>query len=206
MEDIIKTIIKLNIQLEGAMRVALNRPSPEVLEAAKEIYDRLGDAFSGLHIEDQPSHELKTVKEEEAEGAEEAPLQEPTETQMGVGTVVYDDAEATQYAMEESAAENSKAHEANSEQRPEQVASGAGIKTVTADDIRRSLTLNDKFLFRRELFNDSDAEFNDTLDLIASMHSLEEVREYLIDDLQWDPENSAVADFLAIVENIFNSK
>ena len=67
------------------------------------------------------------------------------------------------------------------------------------------LTLNDKFLFRRELFNGSDAELNDTLDLIASMDSLHEAEEYLYDDLQLDPENESVRDFMNILTTYFSS-
>ncbi len=73
-------------------------------------------------------------------------------------------------------------------------------------DLRRAFTLNDKFLFRRELFADSDAEFGDTIDLLMTMDSLDEAREYLLHDLQWDPDNTVVADFLAIVTNHFSQR
>lgn len=73
-------------------------------------------------------------------------------------------------------------------------------------DIRRNLTLNDKFMFKRELFNDSIEEFNDTLDLISAMNSYDEALEYLCDDLAWDPENPAVKEFLNLAANYFNVK
>ncbi|MCM1096257.1 MAG: hypothetical protein NC333_08310, partial [Terasakiella sp.] len=73
-------------------------------------------------------------------------------------------------------------------------------------DLRRAFTLNDKFLFRRELFADSDDEFGDTIDLLMTMDSLDEAREYLLHDLQWDPDNTVVADFLAIVTNHFSQR
>lgn len=73
-------------------------------------------------------------------------------------------------------------------------------------DLRRSFTLNDKFMFRRELFADSDAELNDTIDLIMTMDTLDEAREYLLHDLQWDADNATVADFMAIITNYFTSR
>lgn len=73
-------------------------------------------------------------------------------------------------------------------------------------DLRRSFTLNDKFMFRRELFADSDAELNDTIDLLMTMDTLDEAREYLLHDLQWDADNATVADFMAIITNYFTSR
>ena len=73
-------------------------------------------------------------------------------------------------------------------------------------DLRRSFTLNDKFMFRRELFADSDAELNDTIDLLMTMDTLDEAREYLLHDLQWDADNATVADFMAIITKYFTSR
>lgn len=73
-------------------------------------------------------------------------------------------------------------------------------------DLRRSFTLNDKFMFRRELFADSDAELNDTIELLMTMDTLDEAREYLLHDLQWDADNTTVADFMAIITNYFTSR
>lgn len=184
MEEIIKSIIKLNIKLEGALRVALDRPTPEALEAAKELYLEMGELFAGVDISGQPDHELNTVKEQEAEGAEETPLVEPDEAIMGTGKVVYNDEDASEVAAE---AVNP---------------TPASAPLISPDDFRKSLTINDKFLFTRELFNGSEGEFNDTIQLIGSMHSLGEVREYLLDDLQWDIENPTVKDFMTLVENL----
>lgn len=162
MNDILKETIRLNILLEGSLRVALDRPTAEALETARQLYDRIGLNLAKLEPAAAPSQaETTIVKDDEAEGAEEEPLQEPN-----LAPSVH----------------------------------------ITADDLRRSLTLNDKFRFRRELFGSSDIEMNDTLQLIASMGSEEEAREYLLDDLQFDPEDPTVKDFLAVIEAAFNRK
>lgn len=72
-----------------------------------------------------------------------------------------------------------------------------------ARQLRKAFTLNDKFRFRRELFNGDDAMFARTLDMIQAMNSMEEATRYLCDDLGWDSENEHVADFMAIVANHF---
>ena len=77
------------------------------------------------------------------------------------------------------------------------------VQTRTVGDIRKAMTLNDKFLFRRELFGGNDAELNDTIELLASMHSFDEVEEYIYDDLQWDRKNPTVVDFMEIIKTYF---
>ena len=127
----------------------------------------------------------------------------------GVCAATTDDAPA------QAPADEAQAEEEPTEEAPAEVHADEITATVAVDempvrretpDLRRAFTLNDKFLFRRELFGDSDAEFADTLDLLGAMGSLDEAREYLIQDLQWDEENPVVADFLAIVTNHFNQR
>lgn len=65
------------------------------------------------------------------------------------------------------------------------------------------LSLNDKFRFRRELFNFSDEEMEETLDVISNMSSGDEIDEYLFNDLCWDQENEVVRDFMSIVKARF---
>ncbi|MGM9872944.1 MAG: hypothetical protein ACI30X_05750 [Muribaculaceae bacterium] len=73
-------------------------------------------------------------------------------------------------------------------------------------DLRKLLTLNDKFMFRRELFDNNDEEFNATIDLLSAMHSLDEVEEYLYYDLAWDRENPTVVLFHEFVARAFNEE
>lgn len=77
------------------------------------------------------------------------------------------------------------------------------LARANARDIFKAFTLNDKFRFRRELFRNSQADFDDTLDIIASMGSFEEAEEYFYDDLCWDAENDDVRHFMEIVAKHF---
>lgn len=60
-------------------------------------------------------------------------------------------------------------------------------------------TLNDKFRFRRNLFNESDEEFAGTLRIISEMKSMEEVEDYLYNDLCFEPDNEDVKAFIDII-------
>lgn len=72
-----------------------------------------------------------------------------------------------------------------------------------AKDIYKAFTLNDKFRFRRELFRDSQQEFDEALDIIAQMSTIEEAEEYIYDDLCWDPDSEAVKEFMEVVARHF---
>lgn len=64
-------------------------------------------------------------------------------------------------------------------------------------------SINDRFRFRKELFRDSDADFNNTLALVASMDSYEEAEEYFISEEGLDINNPAVKDFLEVIKKYF---
>lgn len=72
-----------------------------------------------------------------------------------------------------------------------------------AKNMRSAFSLNDSIRFRRELFGNSQAEYNDALDMVQSMHSFGEAEEYFYDDLGWDPMNEEVKDFMEVVRRHF---
>lgn len=73
------------------------------------------------------------------------------------------------------------------------------LQRRAANDLRRTFTLNDKYRFRRELFGNSDAAFNDAIDIVSAMHSMDEVREYFSLDMGWNLESDDVKDFLDVI-------
>lgn len=82
---------------------------------------------------------------------------------------------------------------------PGRVVADAAPVEPTVNDLTRAFTLNDKFRFRRELFHNSDADLNETLDVLQAMDSLDEAEDYLYNDLAWDPENTEVKAFIALI-------
>ncbi|MCM1138425.1 MAG: hypothetical protein NC221_06785 [Duncaniella sp.] len=72
-----------------------------------------------------------------------------------------------------------------------------------ARDIFKAFTINDKFRFRRELFRNSQDEFDETLYVIAQMGDFDEAEEYFYNDLCWDPGNEDVKEFMEIVKKHF---
>lgn len=73
-------------------------------------------------------------------------------------------------------------------------------------DIRKAFTLNDNYKFRRQLFSNSQENYNDALSTIESKRSLYEAEEYLYGDLKWDKEDPDVKDFMVIISAYFLNK
>ena len=200
MNTTLNRLIRLNVELEGALRVAAGRPSPEALEAAREKFDEMTALFATLapaSATDQHDEEQTQLKYDEALNGEDSPMDEPTD-----GQSVETDAEAEAVP----AATSAPAPEAQRETPAQESRPIAVDERMLKSDLRKSFTLNDKFRFRRELFGGDDAEFSDTLDLLATMHSLSEAEEYIYDDLQWSREDENVAEFMDIVANFFNTR
>ncbi len=82
--------------------------------------------------------------------------------------------------------------------------SGQGNAPFT--DISRAFTINDKFRFKRELFGNSDAQYVETIDVLSAMTSLDEIEEYIYDDLEWDRDNEDVKAFIEVITNYFNMR
>lgn len=194
MDNIFDRLIRLNIRLEGALRVAADRQSPEAVDEAARTFEAMKPLFAQLltpaAATEAGADEATTVKCEEAVNAENDPEPEPDTAAVPDAPVVESDSEAEA--------------EAEAEAKAPATAPAAGQHTRTATDLRKMFTLNDTFLFRRELFGGDNAEMTDTLELIASMRSLDEVEEYVYDDLQWNPEDDNVSDFMCIVSNFFS--
>ncbi len=194
----------LNLKAPCAWRPA--RPSPEALEAAREKFDEMTALFATLapaSATDQHDEEQTQLKYDEALNGEDSPMDEPTDSMVPAdGQIVETDAEAEAVP----AATSAPAPEAQRETPAQESRPIAVDERMLKSDLRKSFTLNDKFRFRRELFGGDDAEFSDTLDLLATMHSLSEAEEYIYDDLQWSREDENVAEFMDIVANFFNTR
>lgn len=176
----VNSVITSAITLEGLLRVYETRREPQALAEARRL---AAEISAMLDTAVTPAGTPATPAEPAAAVA--APVPEPQEDEDEV------------VAVEESEPAPAPA--------PAPTPAPVNAAPVAVGDIRRSLTLNDKFRFIRELFGGSDVDFNGTLDLIATMHSPAEAHEYLLQDLAWDAESPLVADFLAYVDNYFTN-
>ena len=70
-------------------------------------------------------------------------------------------------------------------------------------DLKRGLSLNDRFLFQRELFNNDRHEMNSMMIRLNAFNTYPDVENYLRENTSWDFENQTVKDFLLAIKKGF---
>lgn len=68
------------------------------------------------------------------------------------------------------------------------------------------LSLNDRYLFQRELFDNNAARLNEALTRLNTLTDVNAINSYLFDDLGLDPDYPVVSDFVDIIVSRLNSK
>lgn len=71
-------------------------------------------------------------------------------------------------------------------------------------DLQRSMSLNDRFRYQRELFEGDKALMNEVLTALADMPSYDEALAMLRVDFAWDEEQPAVTDFYAMLQQYYS--
>ncbi len=151
-------------------------------------------------VVEEPAPESLPIKEEEtiSELFDVIPEEEENDFWDDDEEDFYDDEEEELLGEEEPDVE-----EIETEGIPEVLTLDEALQRKRIQELRKALSLNDKFRFRRELFGNSDVRMNETLALIDAMESYDEAEDYLYGDLGWDAENPEVAEFMKIVQNRF---
>lgn len=169
----IQLLINLNIEIEGLLRVLRERDDVDArrrLNDKFEEYSELMMQYMSEYYDDEPEY---TYNEPEEEPTEPEPETEPA-------PAVVEEAAPEVVLMPET----------------EVVVMNEAAPRSTS--LMKAFTLNDRFRFCRELFGDED-DFTETLHLLADMESYREAEDYLINDMLWNRDNPAVADFLDIL-------
>lgn len=221
-------LIRLNVELEGLLKVLLDRDSIHARSLLAEKFDEYSRGLSRYLAEGAPATADAAVLGQAQALAAEAHSVE-VKDQEAVDPEVADETDAATAAIEageEHAAEAEAVAEepvvvepvAEIPEAPvppvapevigeepvaeEPVAEAAAApEAVENTKLLRAFTLNDKFRFRRELFNGDIEDFADTLSLLAHMPSYAEAVDYLTNDLLWDTRNPNVEDFFAILKD-----
>ncbi len=88
------------------------------------------------------------------------------------------------------------------EQPKEVVSPNASIYGKAVDDIRQAISLGDRFLYQRELFNQNAELMQRTLTELNALSSFDEAMEY-ISRFHWDAESSTYQQFIVTLHRRF---
>lgn len=186
-KDDLNVLLDSIYELEGLVHLALARE--DIPDSLPSLIMRKGEELSE-HVKKAASQ----ISDDRSEG----------EDADGENLPIYNDSESEKECFTESG--QSVVQESFTEPEP-----------IVQDDVcdyRRDIceprgrlvfSINDRYRFKRELFSNSDADFNNTLALVASMEGFDEAEDYFIGELQWDPNRQEVADFLEILKKYFKA-
>ena len=67
------------------------------------------------------------------------------------------------------------------------------------EDIRASLNLNQRFMFINGLFKGDEEKFNQTIDKLEGLSSVDDARQYLINEFNWEESMEEMEEFLDLI-------
>lgn len=153
---------------------------------------------------------IKALATQEAEAAKATGAAEPTETTEKIEKAVtieelFEESERISVTKTDNAYNNFDASDsAGSTDSIDSIdSSDSSFRPSSRVGAKPAFTLNDRFRFRRELFNNSDTQFSEAMGRIALMDSYDEAEEHFIGELGWNPENPEVVDFMEIIRIYF---
>lgn len=168
----IDQLIEKNIEIEGLLRVLRGRPNAEAQNMLRQAFD----SYAALMEQLLGASEASAVSAVSEVPDVSAVSEVPDVSEVSDETDETDLSDETDF----SAPVNAEPREQN-------------VKLLKA------FTLNDRFRFRRELFEGNDSDFSDTLTILSGMDSYAEAADYLYNDMMWDANNASVSDFMAIL-------
>lgn len=190
MENKIVTIDELTdlcLEIEGLLLVLKERDETKASHIYSLLDRKVEDLYQKLGMigpeRDMDYVEIPEETADQSAADEEAVAEAAEEEQEELAIPVSEDAQVADIASTPTA-------DVNITQEAEEIVLRNEVLTPV------ELSLNDKFRFRRELFDNSDVDMAETLGVVEQMTSEEELKDYLFNDLCWDAENETVKDFL----------
>lgn len=212
----IRALLGLTFEIEGLLMLTERRAEMTPAEVSQMLIDKCARLMDGVaSLTASADSAPSSIPADEP--VVTAPIAEPDTVEEGIGTEENDgiadaaayeemaDADIERQPEEEIAAEaeeevpvqapvSSAVTPTAVPSAPEQpVAPAKPAKTIT-------LTLNDRFRFRRTLFGGSDAMMNETVTALSAITNPDDIADFITNDLCWSIDDPEVADFLAIVE------
>jgi hypothetical protein len=186
LEERIATLEAELASLEAEMDELKNRPEPEP-QVVEKVVEKIVEV-------EKPVEVIKEVVVEKPVVVEPEPVAEPEPEVPETPEVVE-----PQPVVEP---EPVVAPEPEPVQE-EQVSPNAALYGKAVDDIRKAISLGDRFLYQRELFGQNAELMQKTLTELNELSSYEEAILYIGKHFQWDTESNTYQQFLVTLHRRF---
>lgn len=187
METKLRDLLDKIYELEGLVHLSLKRE--DALDDFLRLISRKGIEVGDLCKElTAKSEEINEIKEDEkvppvqsAFDLDEYSIEEAGEEEQSNVVLEYE-------ALEED------------EQETED---NKGEVLVASERGKLVFSINERFRYKKELFDNSDLDFNNSLALVASMEDYEEAEDYFLNEEGLDRNNPVVTEFLEVIKRYF---
>lgn len=188
----IEQILRMSLEIEGLLKVLRDRDSIEARDMLREKVNRYTSAITDyLNASPAEAHEVALAVEAKGEDLLREANAIEVKDQEAQETEVEPEADAAEEAVRKELEKDNTAH-------VEPIAAGEPNAKLL-----KAFTLNDRFRFRRELFGGDEARMNKAINDLNDLHSYEDSVTYLNNELKWNIEDEAVADFIKLLEKRF---
>ena len=177
LEERIATLEAELASLEAEMDELKNRPEPEP-QVVEKVVEKIVEVEKPVEVIKEVIKEVVKEPEPVAEPVVEEPVKEEPVAE----------AEPEPEVREEPA---------------EQASPKAAVYGKSVDDIRLAISLGDRFLYQRELFDQNAELMQRTLTDINELGSYEEAIMYIGKHFQWDTESKTYQQFLVTLHRRF---
>lgn len=182
LEERIATLEAELASLEAEMDELKNRPEPEP-QVVEKVVEKIVEVEKPVEVIKEVVKEMVKEPEPVAEPVVEEPVKEEP-------------------AVEEPVAEAEPEPEVK-EEPAEQASPKAAVYGKPVDDIRLAISLGDRFLYQRELFDQNAELMQRTLTDINELGSYEEAIMYIGKHFKWDTESKTYQQFLVTLHRRF---
>ena len=192
MKNNVDTLLTHVYEIEGLLLV-MQRHQQEVPQL---VIDRLKEAVNQLHDEAQ------LIENESSPGV---PVTEVAE-QPAMPVTAQEPAPEPVKKEPAQAPEPVEAEETTAPAEPQEAtapAVKAAEKQHKQHDVTAAFSINDRFLFLRELFDGNSQQFNDAIGVIQRMSNIDQVQQFVTDVLQLDSSNDIVKEFIRLINLSF---
>lgn len=203
MKEKYKLLLNKTYELEGLLLLALGRDTlPQNLESLIEQKRR--DILS-LKLSDKPKR--SNIQEMSSNTIQEQSAPKPienhiTEYRIEEKETEPEDAKPVKKEVEKITEPYYNLEDDEAETRP----APPKRKVFVHGKRRPVFSLNDRFLFIRELFEGDASAFNRALDGILTTDSYQDAEDYLINEFKLDPEGETDSRFFEIIRSSFGSR
>lgn len=189
----IEAILERAIELEGLIRIVKDgKPSAEtytlILKKSKEIGNWAEPQAQTTAIHDvQTIHRNPTLNENAAIPESAIKLEKEDDLRM-------EEAEAAEVEAEDD--DIMLSFDDESDKSQESVFTATPREKTGTRNLKSAFSLNDRFLYSRELFDGDMKMFDSTLKQLEGIEDFNVVEDYFFNELDWDKDNQQVKSFI----------